>query len=130
MTEKEAPYALCFDVLKRLEKASVLGDLILVGSWCVYFYKQHYAKGERAFSLRTTDIDFLIPIPPKIHHPTDIQKLLADLGFRESFSSEGFIRLVHPEFTIDFLVPWKGRHEGKPYAIKTLGINATPLRYV
>ena len=107
-----------------------MADLTLVGSWCVYFYKQHYAKGETAFSLRTTDIDFLIPIPPKIHHPTDIQKLLADLGFRESFSSEGFIRLVHPEFTIDFLVPWIGRHEGKPYPVKALGINAIPLRFV
>src|SRR5579863_1672302 len=109
MTEKEAPYELCFDVLKRLDKASVLGDLVLVGSWCVYFYKQHYAKGETAFSLRTTDIDFLIPIPPKIHHSTDLQKLLADLGFRENFSSQGYMRLVHPELTIDFLVPWKGR---------------------
>jgi hypothetical protein len=130
MTEKEAPYALCFDVLKRLDKASILEDMTLVGSWCVYFYKQHYAKGETAFSLRTTDIDFLIPIPPKIRHPVDIQKLLADLGFRESFSSHGFIRLVHPEFTIDFLVPWRGRHEGKPYPIKNLGISATPLRFV
>jgi len=82
MVEKEAPYDFCFEVLKRLDKASVLEDLILVGSWCVYFYKQHYAKGETAFSLRTTDIDFLIPLPPKIRHPTDIQKLLADLGFR------------------------------------------------
>lgn len=130
MAEKEAPYKLCFDVLKRLAKASVLEDMILVGSWCLYFYKQQYVKGRTAFSLRTTDIDFLIPIPPKIHHPTDVQKLLADLGFRESFSSEGFIRLVHPEFTIDFLVPWTGRHEGKPYPVKALGINAIPLRFV
>ena len=130
MSEKEAPYDLCFEVLKRLSKASVLDDLVLVGSWCVYFYKQHYAKGEIAYSLRTTDMDFLIPIPPKIHHPADVQHLLADMGFRENFSSEGFMSLVHPELTIDFLVPWKGRHESKPYPVKPLGINAIPLRFV
>jgi hypothetical protein len=130
MAEKETPYELCFEVLKRLSQASVLEDLVLVGSWRVYFYKQHYAKGESAYSLRTTDMDFLIPIPPKIQHTVDVQNLLADMGFRENFSAQGFMRLIHPELTIDFLVPWKGRHEGKPYHVKFLGINATPLRFV
>ena len=130
MIEKEAPYELCFEVLRRFSKASLLNEFVLIGSWCVYFYKQHYAKAETAYSLRTTDMDFLIPLPPNIHSPAHVQELLADMGFRENFSSHGFMRLIHPELTIDFLVPWKGRGEGKPYLIKSLGIIATPLRFV
>jgi len=128
--EKETPYQLCFDVLRRLSESSVLQGLVLIGSWCVYFYKQHYAKSPGAYSLRTTDMDFLIPIPPQVSPPADIQEVLAGMGFRRDFSSHGSMRLIHPELSIDFLVPWKGRDEGKPYLVKPFGINATPLRFV
>lgn len=130
MKEKEAPYQLCFEVLRRLSEASLLRELVLVGSWCVYFYKQHYSHDRLVYSLRTTDMDFLIPLPPKISHSANLQELLADMGFREDFSSRGFVRFVHPEISIDFLVPWKGRDEGKPYLVKPLGIHAIPLRFV
>lgn len=37
MKEKDAPVDLCIEVLRRLDKAGVLQDIILVGSRCVYF---------------------------------------------------------------------------------------------
>ena len=39
MKEKDAPIDLCVEVLNRLEKAGVLKDMILVVSWCLYFYR-------------------------------------------------------------------------------------------
>ena len=29
---------LCLEVLRRLHKENVLDDIILIGTWCVYFY--------------------------------------------------------------------------------------------
>ncbi|MDO8748913.1 MAG: hypothetical protein Q7J72_07380 [Candidatus Omnitrophota bacterium] len=32
---------LCLEILRRLHKAGILDDLILIGSWCVYFYREY-----------------------------------------------------------------------------------------
>lgn len=44
--------------------------------------------------------------------------------------SKGYIKLVHPDLTIEFLVPELGRGFNKPYPIPQFGINAQPLRYL
>jgi len=129
MNEKDAPFDLCFEVLNRLEKAGVLKDLVLVGSWCIYFYR-NYFEAETLSSLRTRDIDFLIPTPPKFKVHVEIPDLLADLGFLVERNREGYMRLQHPELIIDFLVPEKGRGSHGPYPLKNLGINAQPLRFM
>ena len=36
-------YELCIKVLKRFDKAGVLKDVILIGSWCIPFYKEYFA---------------------------------------------------------------------------------------
>lgn len=36
-------YELCVKVLKRLERTGVLKDVILIGSWCIPFYKEYFA---------------------------------------------------------------------------------------
>jgi len=38
MKEKDAQSALVAEVLRRLSAAGVLGQLVLVGSWCVHFF--------------------------------------------------------------------------------------------
>jgi len=35
-------YELCVEVLRRLDKAGVLKHIILVGSWCMLFYKADF----------------------------------------------------------------------------------------
>ncbi|MBU0881771.1 MAG: nucleotidyltransferase domain-containing protein [Candidatus Omnitrophica bacterium] len=124
-------YELCVEILRRLNKAGVLKDLILVGSWCIPFYKDYFKTIKYATSIRTRDVDFMVPGRIRIKAKVDVVELLKDLGFVVGFQGrEGYIRLEHPELAIEFLVPEKGRGSNKPFPLKELGINAQPLRYL
>lgn len=130
MSEKSAPPALALKVLRRLDSAGVLKSVVLVGSWCAYFYQDHFADKDYRPSIRTRDIDFLVPTHPKIEPSVDVPALLEDMGFLTQFVDDGHMRLVHPELLIEFLVPEKGRGTTKPYPIKGLNVNAQALRYL
>jgi len=126
-------YKLCLEVLKRFNKAGILDGFILIGSWCLYFYKAYFKKTPYidVSTLRTRDIDFLIPIQPKIRISVDVPELLKDLGFVTDFKgSRGYIKLDHPDLILEFLVPEKGRGDDRPYRLPQLGMNATSLRFL
>lgn len=124
-------FNLSVEVLKRFEEAGILPHIILIGSWSIYFYKEYFKSESYSTFIRTQDIDFLVPIPFRFTKELSIFKLIEDLGFLEEFRSEkGYIKLVHPDLTIEFLVPERGRGSDKPYSLKQLGINAVPLRYL
>lgn len=124
-------YNLCLKVLRRLGKAGVLKHSILIGSWSIYFYQSYFKSKSYSTYIRTRDIDFLIPIPFKFKKSLNVFKLVEDLGFLEEYSgSQGYIKLKHPDLTIEFLVPERGRGVDKPYQIPQLGINAVALRYL
>ena len=40
----KSQYELCVEVLKRLDNAGVLKDVVLVGSWCTLFYKDFFGR--------------------------------------------------------------------------------------
>lgn len=122
---------LCVEVLRRFHKAGVLKYIILIGSWSIRFYKDYFKSPAYSTYIRTRDIDFLVPIPFKFKNKLDIFKLVEDLGFLEEFKgSKGYIKLEHPDLTIEFLVPEKGKGSNTPYPLPQLGINAQPLRYL
>lgn len=126
-------YKLCLEVLRRFNKAGILDGLILIGSWCLYFYKDYFVNIPYIdiATIRTRDIDFLVPIPARIKKEVDIPKMLRDLGFVIEFKgSQGYIKLDHPDLILEFLVPEKGRGSDKPYRLPQLGMNATPLRFL
>jgi hypothetical protein len=56
-------YELCIEVLRRLEKAGVLKDVVIVGSWCTLFYKDFFGDDSYLAPLKTRDVDLLIPRP-------------------------------------------------------------------
>lgn len=126
-------YKLCLEILRRFYKTGILDDLILIGSWCVYFYKDYFRNVlymDRV-ALRTRDIDFLIDKPRKIKHTVNIPELLKDLGFVTIFKGdEGYIKLDHPDLILEFLVPERGKGIDKPFPLSKLGINATALRFL
>ena len=128
---EKSQYNLCVEVLKRLDKSGVLKDVILIGSWCMPFYKSYFGNIEYRAAIKTRDVDFLVPHPSKIKTNTDIPELLKDLGFIVDFKgSEGYIRLEHPSLMIEFLVPERGRGSGKPYRLPQFGLNAQALRFL
>lgn len=49
------------EILNVLREEELLEKIILVGSWAVYFYHEIFANFD--LSIRTTDIDFYVPIP-------------------------------------------------------------------
>lgn len=124
-------YNLCLEVLKRFDEAGILKHIILIGSWCIYFYKEYFKSKFYSTYIRTRDIDFLIPIPFRFKKRLSAFKLVEDIGFlREFKGSQGYIKLEHPDLTIEFLVPERGRGCNGPYPIPQLKINAQALRYL
>jgi hypothetical protein len=124
-------YELCIEVLKRLEKAGILKEIILIGSWCIPFYGGYFAGTKYPSAIRTRDMDFLIPDPHKIRTAIDIPELLKDLGFVIGYGGEeGYIRLEHPELIVEFLSPQKGKGTDKPIPLPALGVNAVALRFL
>ena len=87
MKEKDAPVELCLEVLRRLDKAGVLQDIILIGSWCTLFYREYFGDDAKLSALRTRDMDFLIKTPPKIRSTVYMAELLKDLGFIPALDS-------------------------------------------
>ena len=115
----EEKYKLLSIVLRRLQDASVLSCLILVGSWCQYYYRILFDNTPDIPLIRTTDIDFLVPNPPKTKKNIDIGQLLNSLGFDNDFDySTGIIKYVHPDLEIQFITPERGRGRDKAYDIK------------
>ena len=124
-------FKLCLEVLRRFHKAGLLNKIILVGSWCLYFYKEYFYGVYVIPTIRTRDIDFLVPLPPKIKKKTNVPDILSDLGFVTEFvSSKGYLRLGHPDLIVEFLVPERGKGSNKPYPLPQLGMNAQPLRFL
>lgn len=122
---------LCHKVLKKLFHAGVLDGVIIIGSWALYFYRFYFKGNEYIPDIRTRDIDFLVPLPPKFKHKTDIPGKLQELGFIINFKGEGgYIRLDHPELIVEFLIPEIGKGHEKPYPLPDLALNAQPLRFL
>ncbi len=55
-------YDLFLEVLRRLYRAGLLNDVILIGSWATVFYKGYFKEFKRlkSYALVTRDLDFLV----------------------------------------------------------------------
>ena len=128
---EKSQYELCIGVLRRLDSVGILKQTVLIGSWCTLFYEKYFAGTKYVTTLKTRDIDFLIPRPAAIRQSVDIPELLKELGFVTGFTgSQGYIRLEHPQLIVEFLVPERGRGSDRPYRLPQLGINAQALRFL
>ena len=124
-------YKLCLEVLRRLEADGVLSDVVLIGSWCMVFYKKYFSEHDYTPSIRTRDIDFFVPKPRSIRSKIDLPESMKDLGFIKGFRGrEGYMILEHPELSIEFLVAEKGKGTDKPVLLPQIGMNAQALRFM
>jgi len=128
----ERKNSLFFVTLHALHKTGVLKDIILVGSWCHYFYRQYFDNAPEIPAVRTLDIDFLVPNPPKIKKEVNIPEILTALGFSPLHNyTTGYVKYVHPELELEFLTPDLGKGKGsEPYRILQLHIQAQGLRFL
>ncbi|MBU0714919.1 MAG: nucleotidyltransferase domain-containing protein [Verrucomicrobia bacterium] len=124
-------YELCREVLRRLDQCGLLNNLIMIGSWCLLFYKDYFQQSSYRAAIRTRDLDFLIPLPQRFAVKVDLHDLLRDLGFVINFKGQdGWITLQHPDLIIEFLIPERGRGTHKPVLVPDLGVNAQSLRFL
>ena len=123
---------LFISILYSLYDVGVLEDIILIGSWCHYFYRVYFSNAQEIPLLRTLDIDFLIPRPVKIQKDVNIPEILERLDFiPQNNYMTGYTKYVHPELELEFLIADLGKGSGnKPYEIPKLHINAQGLRYL
>jgi len=120
----------CQRVLQRLATAGVLEDIVLIGSWCLEGYRSYFDRKTPLTALRTRDIDFLVPRPTHIRRSVDVPGLLAELGFVTDFHRGGYLRLMHPELIVEFLVPERGRGTSQPVRVPGFKVNAQALRFL
>jgi hypothetical protein len=118
-------------VLKRFQASGILDRLVLIGSWCLYFYRHGLGLLEDLPALRTTDVDFLVPHPFHFGRTTDVPAILEELGFAPTFHGmNGLAVYDHPELRLEFLVPEIGRGSSGPVVIRELHVKAQGIRYL
>lgn len=126
-------YDLFIEILRRFQKAGLLVNVILIGSWTTVFYKAYFKGFERLkrYALVTRDLDLLVDHPNQVKGRVDIPRLLEDLGFVVAFVGiKGYIHLIHPDLIVEFLTPERGRGVDRPVPLKNWGMNATALRFL
>lgn len=122
---------LCIEILRRLHAGRVLPQIVLVGSWCMLFYREYFSADDWLPAVRTRDMDLLVPEPRRLQASLDLVEELRGLGFVPGFRGEqGYMMLQHPELILEFLVPERGRGHDGPYDISALGVNAQALRFM
>ncbi len=117
-------------IINEFNDKKILNDLILLGSWCLLIYKEHY-KSEEIPLFKTTDIDLMIPFPKQIKNKVDIPKLLEKYGFDPIYSiRKNYVKFDNPDLRIEFLTPEYGKGTDKPHDIPNYKINAQGLRFI
>lgn len=130
MAEKEQ-LEILLQVLRQFYSAGVLKDIMLIGSWCLYFYRHEFGDPKTIPAVRTLDADFLIPSQRKLKAELDVPATLRELGFAPTFNrSNGLVVYDHPRLRVEFLIPEIGKGFEKPQDIKKLHVKAVGLRYL
>ena len=128
---KDAQSDIFFKLLHKFERAGVLDQVMLIGSWCLSFYRSTLGKAGKLPVLRTLDADFLIPSQRSLKREVDIPALLKEMGFVQTFyRSSGWVVYDHPELRVEFLIPETGRGRDSAHEVKKLHVNAQGLRYL
>lgn len=122
---------LFLNILTKLYESGALDSLMLIGGWCLHFYQLYFENNPDVPVLRTFDVDFLVPRPPKIKKEVDIPTILEELGFDREYSMLGECdKYVNPDMEVEFLVPEFGKGGEPSLAIPKLHIKAVQLRYL
>lgn len=117
--------------IKCLAEAGCLDDIIIVGSWAEYLYsKCGLLKGYEP-SIKTLDVDLLIPNLNKPRTPSDLVRVAKEAGFTYTEDSlTGDSKFIGDElFEVEFLIAQKGNGTQK-LPRTNIGVNAQQLTHI
>lgn len=115
--------------LRVLAEENVLQNVVIIGSWCLLFYKHVFDD----FSplIMTFDIDFFVPNPKSIKEKTGLIKSLKEINFdviRDTLTNKSIF--ISPEgFELEFLTK-VNRDQLTCVKLGNTGIYAETLSYV
>ncbi len=128
---KDEQFEILLTVLRKFQEAGILADFMLIGSWCLQFYRYHFEHPEKLPAFRTLDVDFLIPHASRIKTEVNVPEILRKEGFVPTYNrSSGIVKYNHRELQVEFLVPELGKGGNRAREIKNLHIKAVALRYL
>ncbi|NLI11467.1 MAG: hypothetical protein GX425_02285 [Peptococcaceae bacterium] len=124
--------AVFWETIALLDAQGILADLILIGSWVEYIYAEsNYFRGFQP-SIRTIDLDFLIPNIRRPAKKVPLCDVMERHGFMTQQRRDGLIKFskVEGPLDVEFLVREMGHGQVEPYTVEGLGIKATGLRHL
>lgn len=128
---EEEQFEILLEVLRKFHSAGVLKGIMLIGSWCLYFYRHEFENPKSIPAVRTLDADFLIPHQGSFDAEADVPAILKSLGFAPVFNrASNMVVYDHPHLRVEFLIPEIGRGFHKPRDIQKLHVKAQSLRYL
>ena len=122
-------------LLKEFQHKGALEHLVLIGSWCLPVFREHYPIPHFAFV--TSDVDFSIYRPRDLRRSSSIalQESLTKLGYipKSGILSKAEKYIPAPDsegnsLSIEFLCE-QGRNTLEPYHLPGLGIVANPVPF-
>lgn len=117
--------------LQLLHDNGLLERIIIVGSWCVYFYKYVYFGGNELMTLRTSDVDVLLPKPLRVTPKIDLSKMLLGMGYEFVGAQSGYgEKYSKAGLEIEFLTHQSGAGRSKSNKFADLSINAQGLNFM
>jgi predicted nucleotidyltransferase len=109
------------EILNVLRKEELLDKIILVGSWAVYFYHEIFTNFD--LNIRTTDIDFYVPIPSNFKDKFGIIKSFRAINydFRVDTLTNKVVFFSPDEFELEFITGLNRKH------LSTVRLGSTPI---
>ena len=103
-------------ILKDFDDNGILQDFILIGSWVLRVYSEHFNNDPQVPIVATQDLDLLVTNPPKVSREVNIAEILSKYDLEEASNPwDSNSKFVGPDFEVEFLIPEKvtnGRHGG------------------
>ncbi len=116
--------------LADFDKIGVLQDVLFIGAWARYFYKNHFSSKTKYHPrLATKDLDILLKENLKKKALVlDLHKKLIEVGYEPEFYQSKMIKYYKNELELEFLVPTHG--EKRVVSVKAFNVQAQELPYL
>lgn len=115
------------DLLRELDLAGFFAQGLLIGSWPMAIYANHFAL---AYGLATDDIDFAVENVLKIKESMPLPELLERLGYTPIQDYSGIETFIQGTFEVEFITHRRGGGGPPAVTITAWQIAAQPLPFI